>query len=150
MVAAELYQFTQRDAYRKLAARIYHNGLSTAQRDNGGAGTDTLICEGSPHKDLHPLLYEAYFCCSMRMAEGLWYICEHQNLLWAEQSGTVEKTADHTYRDQDILYCLPDEALLPYAERGKQVDGMTLYPIVKAYKVPRDILMVSGQKIIFD
>lgn len=150
MVAAELFKFTQREEYRRLAARIYHNGFSTVQRDNGGAGTDTLICDGSPHQDLYPLLYEAYFCCSMRMAEGLWYISEHQDVLWAEQSGVVEKSTDHTYRDHDILYCLPDEALLPYAAEGKQVDGMTLYPIVKAYKVPRDILMASRQKILFD
>ena len=150
MVAGELFQFTPKEAYRTFAARIYHNGFSTSQRDNGGTGTDTLICEGSPHQDLYPLMYEAYFCCSMRMAEGLWYISEHQELLWAEQSGTVEKAADHTYRDHDILYCLPDDALLPYAEKGKQIDGMTLYPIVKAYKVPRDILMTSRQKIIFD
>ena len=150
MVAVELFKFTRRVEYRSLAARIYHNGLSTSQRDNGGAGTDTLICGGSPHKELYPLLYEAQFCCSMRMAEGLWYIGEHQKLLWAEQTGTVVKTAEHTYRDSDILYCLPDEALLPYAGNGKQVDGMTLYPIVKAYKVPKDILMASRQRVIFD
>ncbi|MBQ3155425.1 MAG: hypothetical protein IJB81_00705 [Clostridia bacterium] len=150
MVAAELYQFTQREEYRRLAARIYHNGFSTSQRDNGGAGTDTLICDGSGQQELYPLRYEAYFCCSMRLAEGLWYIVKHQDLLWAEQSGTVEKAADHTYLDHDILYCLPDAALLPFAAEGKQVDGMTLYPIVKAYKVPRDILMASRQKILFD
>ena len=84
MVAAELYRCTGKEAYRTLAARIWHNGFSTCQRDNGGAGTDTLICAGSPHQDLYPLLYEAYFCCSMRLAEGLWYIREHQELLWAE------------------------------------------------------------------
>ena len=150
MVAAELFRFTRRADYRSLAARIYHNGFSTSQRDNGGAGTDTLICDGSPHHELYPLLYEAYFCCSMRMAEGLWYISEHQELLWAEQSGTVEKAADHTYRDGDIIYGLPDEALLPYAAEGKPVDGMMLYPIVKAYKVPKDIWMSSRQRILFD
>lgn len=150
MVATELYKFTNKEAYRTLAARIYHNGLSTAQRSNGGAGTDALICAGSPHKDLHPLTYEAEFCCSMRMAEGLWYIKENQDLLWAEQSGNVAKNSDNIYCDNDILYCLPDEALLPFAENGTQVDGLTLYPIVKAYKVPKDILISSKQKIVFD
>lgn len=150
MVATELYKFTKNEAYRTLAARIYHNGLSTSQRDNGGAGTDTLICDGSAHKELRPIMYEAEFCCSMRMAEGLWYINENQELLWAEQSGNVVKNADQTYRDNDILYCLPDEALLPFAKNGKQVDGLTLYPIVKAYKVPKDLWMSSKQKILFD
>lgn len=149
MVATELYKQTQKEEYRTLAARIYHNGLSTAQRDNGGAGTDTLICEGSGHENLYPRRYEAMFCCSMRLAEGLWYIRENKDLLWAEQTGAVTKSADHTYRDGDILYCLPDEGLLPFAEGGKSVDGLTLYPIVKAYKVPKDIFMASKQKILF-
>lgn len=149
MVALGLFDFTGKEEYRSLAARIFHNGLSTAQRDNGGAGTDCLVCDGSQNTDLHPLLYEAKFCCTMRLAEGLRYISEHQDMLWAEVSGTVEKAADHTYRDQDILYCLPDEALLPYAGEEKHIDGMTLYPLVKAYKVPKDIFMPSGQKILF-
>lgn len=149
MVATELYKFTKKEEYRTLAARIYHNGLATAQRSNGGAGTDTLICEGSPHKYLHPLMYEAKFCCSMRMAEGLWYINENKNQLFAEISGSIVKGTDNIYRDNDILYCLPEDALLPFAENGKQIDGMMLYPIVKAYKVPEEIFITSKQKIIF-
>ena len=150
MVATELYKITKNEEYRVLAARIYHNGLSTSQRDNGGAGTDTLICEKSGHSNLYPLLYEAFFCCSMRFAEGLWYINENKELLWAECTGSIAKNPDNTYSDNDILYCLPNEALLPFAKNGKTVDGMTLYPIVKAYRVPKEIFMSSKQKIIFE
>jgi hypothetical protein len=37
MLAGELYLLTHMEEYQTLAARIYHNGLATAQRDNGGA-----------------------------------------------------------------------------------------------------------------
>lgn len=150
MVAIMLYKITKNEEYRVLAARIYHNGLATAQRDNGGAGTDTLICPNSPHKDLRPLKYEAFFCCSMRIAEGLWYINENKDLLWTEQTGKIQKGTDNIYRDNDMIYCLPDESLIPYAEGGRNVDGMTLYPIVKGYKVPKEIFMAGKQKIVFD
>lgn len=150
MIAIKLYKITKNEAYRILATRIYHNGFSTAQRDNGGAGTDTLICEGSSIKELRPRKYEAFFCCSMRIAEGFWYINENKDLLWTEQSGIIKIGSDHIYRDGDIIYCMPDDALIPFAEQGAVVDGYNLYPIIKAYKVPKDIFMASKQKILFD
>lgn len=150
MVASELYKITKEEKYRVLASRIYHNGFASVQRDNGGAGTDTLICEGSEHKYLHPLMYEAIFCCSMRLAEGLYYINKNRDLLYAEVTGRVSKNSDGTYSDNDLIYCLPDRELIPYAENGTAADGMMLYPVVKLYKVPKDILMASKQKIIFE
>ncbi len=38
MLALQLYLAEGKEEYRKMAARIYHNGLATAQRPNGGAG----------------------------------------------------------------------------------------------------------------
>ena len=150
MVACELYKITGEEKYRILAARIYHNGLATSQRDNGGAGTDTLICDGSEHKYLYPLMYEAIFCCSMRFAEGLWYINENKELLYATVTGKPTKNSDGIYIDGDIIYVLPDKRLIPFAVEGKKVDGMVLYPIVKAYKVSEKILMKSKQKVLFE
>lgn len=150
MVALDLYKFTKIDEYRVLAARIYHNGLASAQRDNGGAGTDTLICNGSPHKSLHPLMYEAFFCCSMRLAEGLWYINKNAELLYAQISGVVTKNSNGIYTDGDIIYVLPDKELLAYAQNGVTADSMMLYPIVKGYKVPKDIYMNCSQRVIFE
>ena len=102
-----------------------------------------------PHDSLRPLMYEAFFCCSMRLAEGLWYINENKDLLYAEVTGRLTKDSDGIFRDNDLIYCLPDEALLPYAEKGISADNKYLYPIVKLYKVPKDILMNSAQKIVF-
>ena len=149
MLALELYKATKNEAFRKTAARVYHNGLSTSQRDNGGAGTDTLITDGSSWEHLQARMYEAFFCCTMRLSEGLWYINENKELLYAETSGKVQKNANGIYQDDDIVYVLPDEALLPYAEEATLVDGMKLTPIVKYYRVPKDIIESAKQQIIF-
>jgi len=149
MLALELYKATEDEAYRKIAARIYHNGFSTLQRDNGGAGTDTLVTNESPWDYLKARTYEAHFCCSMRLSEGLWYINENAPLLYAEVFGNVSKNDNGIYCDGDIIYSLPDEALLPYAEEIVQVDGMKLTPIVKYYQVPKEIIETAQQKILF-
>ena len=118
MLALELYKTTNNEEYRKTAARIYHNGFSTSQRDNDGAGTDTLITEGSPDTHIQARMYEAFFCCTMRLSEGLWYINENTDLLYAETNGNVQKDKNGIYSDGDIIYVLPDESLLPYAEES--------------------------------
>jgi len=149
MIALELYKITGDEDYRKTAARIYHNGFSTLQRENGGAGTDTILTADSPWDYLGAQMYEAFFCCTMRLSEGLWYINENAQLLYAETSGEVTKNADGVYCDGDIIYALPDESLLPYAEEIVLVDGMNLAPIVKYYRVPKAIIENAKQKIIF-
>ena len=150
MLSLELYRATDEECYRTMAARIWHNGLATAQRDNGGAGTDALLCENSPHTDLFAKTYEAPFCCTMRLAEGLWYADAHQALLWANTEGAPSRQSDGTYRDGDILYAAPSENLLPYAEGWVEVDGLRLCPIVKYYAVPKEILLSARQKIVFN
>ncbi len=149
MLALELYKVTNDEAFRKIASRIYHNGFSTLQRDNGGAGTDTVVAKDSPWSSLKARTYEAAFCCSMRLSEGLWYIDANKELLYAETDGKVAKNENGIYCDGDIIYSLPDEALLPYAEETVSVDEMTLTPIVKYYKVPKEIIESTEQKIVF-
>ena len=149
MLALELYKATKDETYRKTAARIYHNGFSTLQRDNGGAGTDTLVTADSPWDYLKARTYEAHFCCSMRLSEGLWYINGNKELLYAETCGNVTKNADGVYTDCDIIYALPDEALLPYADETVEADGIKLTPIVKYYRVPKEIIETAKQQILF-
>ncbi len=149
MLALELYKATGDENYRRTAARIYHNGFATLQRDNGGAGTDTLVTNDSPWDYLKARTYEAAFCCTMRLSEGLWYINKNASLLYAETLGNVIKNANGIYLDGDIIYSLPDESLLPYAEEIVEVDGKKLAPIVKYYRVPKDIIESAQQKILF-
>ena len=150
MLSLELYKITEDEKYRTLAARVWHNGLATAQRDNGGAGTDTLLCEGSGWKELKAKMYEAPFCCSMRLAEGLWYAHENRELLYAETNGCVTRGEDGIYSDGDILYAEPMGGIEKFADSFTEADGKKLAPIVKYYRVPREIIMSGSQRVIFD
>lgn len=147
MLAGELYKLTQKEAYRTLAARIYHNGLATAQRDNGGAGTDSAVVEGGTDT-LIMGMYEAYFCCTMRLAEGLWYINANRDLFTACTEGQVTKQG-RVYTDGDILYAQVSGGGELYAEKQVEIDGLTLSPLIKFYQLPKEIIETTRQKILF-
>ncbi|MBR5923768.1 MAG: hypothetical protein IKZ59_08250 [Clostridia bacterium] len=149
MLSLELFKATGDESYRRTAARIYHNGFSTLQRENGGAGTERVVNADSQYDSLVMYSYEAYFCCSMRLSEGLWYINENRELLYAETCGKPEKNENGVYFDGDIIYALPDESLRAYAQEAVTVDGMELTPIVKYYRVPKETVEKAKQKIIF-
>ena len=149
MLALELFKSTGRGEFRTTAARVWHNGFATLQRDNGGAGTDTVVTADSPWDYLQAQMYEAFFCCTMRLSEGLWYANENRDLLFAETVGEVVKNENGVYADGDILYAQPDEALLPYAEKTVKADGLCLTPIVKYYRVPKQVFETARQKILF-
>ena len=81
-VARQLWQFTGDVHYRDLIQLIRWNAFAHGQRSNGGFGPDTCVgssCEdgGSEHQ-LRPSVPEAYWCCSMRGAEGLSDLMNHQ------------------------------------------------------------------------
>lgn len=170
MVAGELYAVTGEEQYRRMASRIYHNGLATAQRANGGAGTDSIVY--LPYGD-HPGVgeqymtsYEAPFCCTMRLAEGLWYISAHTDMLWYEtdedEAGNLIPTRDAhgRYMSGDIL--LAEPALDPAIEEKMDwklsetvsaavttADGHRLLPLIKYYKTPDAVTNVLRQKVLF-
>ena len=79
IVAAELFRITGDEKYKTLASRIWFNGLSFCQRDNGGAGPDTCVTQSSPVLSIS--LYEAPFCCTMRYAEGLYYAASYEDVI---------------------------------------------------------------------
>ena len=150
MLSLELFKATCRPEYRITAARIWHNGFATLQRANGGAGTDTVITAESPWNDLAADMYEAPFCCTMRLAEGLWYIRENSDLLWAETTGEVTKDARGVYTDGDIVYAEVTGGAEAYAEDAVIVNGHRLTPIVKYYRVPDAVMKASRQTVIFE
>lgn len=149
MLAVQLYNVTGEEHYRNFAARVYHNGFSTLQRHNGGAGTDTVVAPGSPWTYLKADMYEAYFCCSMRLSEGLWFINENKDLLWAETAGGPVKNENGVYMDGDIVYAEVSGGGEAYADHFADVDGHKLCPIVKYYRVPREVMETTVQQIIF-
>ena len=147
MLAGELYKITSEEKYLRLAARVYHNGIATAQRENGGAGTDSIVLDGVEDY-LYSKMFEAYFCCTMRLAEGLRYINENKEIFSALTDGEVTKKG-RIYSDGDIIYAEVSGGAEKYAEKFVTVDGLTLCPIVKYYKVPADVMKESKQRILF-
>lgn len=149
MLAVMLLGATEDDMYRAYAARIYFNGLATAQRPNGGAGTDTTVS-----KTTHVLkadMYEAYFCCTMRLAEGLWFIHDNRERIYADINGEVKKDANGCYRDGDLIYGEPDSSLYRYADELKTVDGHTLAPLIDFYRLSsEEECLKAAQRVVFD
>lgn len=69
MIAKELYCITREEKYLQISNRIYLNAFRIMQRENGGAGCST--CLRHNELEMKMFLYEAWFCCSMRLGEGL-------------------------------------------------------------------------------
>lgn len=72
IVAMELWKYTKKASYLDTAHAILYNAIYFAQRHNGGFGCD--VCTGAYETTLHPNgegAYEAWWCCTMRGADGL-------------------------------------------------------------------------------
>lgn len=67
LLCVHLFRCTKEYRYLTLANRIYYNALLASQRPNGGFGCDTCVGDLTAVEGA----YEAYWCCSMRGAEGL-------------------------------------------------------------------------------
>lgn len=136
MLSGELYKITHDPEYRTLAARIFHNGFATLQRNNGGAGTQKIVCETRDILEISG--YEAKQCCTMRLAEGLRYIKENKDFLYAEISGEIIKDEKGRYRDGDILY----------AETVGDEEHK-LHPLIKYYRLSEEEIYNTKQKVVF-
>ncbi len=73
LLAVELFKETKDVSYLETANYIFYNALGFAQRNNGGFGCDACVGseEAGSFLAIKEELYEAYWCCSMRGAEGL-------------------------------------------------------------------------------
>jgi len=69
LVGLQLWKHTAKPQYLEAAQQIYFNGICATQRSNGGWGLNN--CTGSSHPFIASVCPEAYWCCSMRGAEGL-------------------------------------------------------------------------------
>ena len=75
MLANQLFDATGKRGYLDMANSIWHNALMRAQRENGGFGCDMTGRDGI--LGVFGDFYEAYWCCTMRGAEGLGYPARH-------------------------------------------------------------------------
>lgn len=111
MVAMGLFYNTHQAKYLEIAQRIYYNGMGFAQRHNGGFGCD--ICSGAEHEFLmpHKDLYEAYWCCTMRGADGV-----------SAALGDIASIEENKLYLQNYTDCM-------FSAAGIAVEINTLYPI---------------------
>lgn len=168
ILSCELYKITRQDKYRRLAARVFHNGLASAQRPNGGAGTDKVVFPGDPdlpnipaNEELYMDMYEAPFCCTMRLAEGLWYVNAHADLLYYElerrENGRLLVLRDVLGRymcgdrvlaeivipeGADLEGWTPPEPII-------EVEGHRLTFLLKYYELPDAVARVIRQRVLF-
>ena len=129
MIAAlNLYDLTGETDYLTFAHRAFYTGLGHAQRANGGYGCDSCVGALDDGDVLSVRAYEAYWCCSMRGAEGLTRFSEH---LIVEKPDGVEFDAysDGAYRaafggiDVQTAWPYEGEARIAFsgAWRGRRV-----------------------------
>lgn len=145
MLAGQLYEITGNEDYRRLSARVWHNGFASSQRSNGGAGTDVTVDSERPV--LKSKMYEAWFCCSMRLAEGLLYADSHRELLGAEITGRPEKDRLGRWMDGDIIYAaVPEE----YRKDTVETPDGLLSPLLKYYRIPKDEMETIEQRVVFN
>lgn len=71
LLARRLFRITGKVAYLKLSYQIFYNALVFALRENGGFGCDKCATEAMPEFRIDPGAYDAYWCCTMRGAEGI-------------------------------------------------------------------------------
>ena len=122
MIAQQLYAYTGERRYAEFVNRCYLNAFRISQRPNGGAGCETCLDERNDCLKNH--FYEAFFCCSMRIAEGFFALYENC-----------------VFQRQDALYVIMpfsmdcDDMQLRAAEResGLDVEIMPLRNIPKLY-----------------
>ena len=88
ILATKLYNLTSDEKYKTLARRIWFNGLSFCQRENGGAGPNTCVRADQPILKIS--MYEAPFCCTMRYAEGLLECSRNFHLFIHNKNAAVE------------------------------------------------------------
>ena len=136
IAALYLYRELKDESYLTLARRIYFNGLNLCQRNNGGAGTNACVTKKQPFWKAQ--MYEADFCCSMRMAEGLYQVSLFSEDLFAETEAAQEITRDECgrYFRGDFLLC--------------SVNGGELTELPRIFRLSREELYKLRLKIIFE
>jgi len=149
ILALHFYELTGDDLQLTLARRIWHNGFASAQRPNGGAGTDNTVSESC--LTLASQMYEAFFCCTMRLAEGLLWASRHIEELSAELTGELARDDLGRYHDGDLLYAkiLEGPADLPERALAREKDGLLLTPLVKYYRLRQEDVPTVKQQVIF-
>ncbi len=103
IIAKKLYLETREYKYLNLFNHIYVNSVRTFQRDNGGAGCST--CAYEDNYKLKVFMYEAFFCCTMRLGEGFKEICDF-SVIKESNSIYIPFVTSVYYKDDDFDFII--------------------------------------------
>jgi len=117
ILSHDLYLITKENKYLELFNRIATNGIRISQRYNGGAGCSTILHE--KNSVLKCSIFEAWFCCSMRLGEGMKYLSssrlikENENSYLMMLPANVNKDGinidiDYYYKNNLTVTCEKD------------------------------------------
>lgn len=123
----ELFRMTEKGSYLETAHKIYLNAIAFAQRSNGGFGAD--VCSGVKDEFLgvsEKELYEAYWCCTMRGAEGLSKAARYQYL--RKEDGALVVTA---YDNSLLVFKRENDSILLKQSTQYPESGYTLFEIIE-------------------
>ena len=144
IVALELYRHTGAEVYKKLARRIWFNGLQFCQRINGGAGPNSCVDTSRPILKIG--MYEAEFCCSRRYPEGLYWQQKYQHIFEWHSTQPEKENARYFVDDrllvEDIYGCFPEEETFV-------VDGKTLILLPAGRDIPEETAKTVCFRVIF-
>lgn len=150
LLALGLFRETGKYVYAQTANRIYANGLGYAQRSNGGFGCDQCIGSETAGVFLSTLenIYEAYWCCSMRGAEGL-SNAARLSVLTDDNCVTLSAYFDGSYLLNDFAF--EEKTDFPYAGNVRldirQCDGQHKLAFYIPEYADQIILKKDGRKI---
>lgn len=134
ILAIRLYRITGREEYRTLARRICFNGLRFCQRENGGAGPNTCVTKNQPY--LQVSMYEAPFCCTMRYAEGLYYLDRNRELFQEASGAPIVRQNGCYFRDDRLL--VSDETNMFMYKPYYAIDGLSLIELPSLNDTPEE------------
>ena len=142
IVAFELWRETMNPSYRDMAELICTNALWHAQRSNGGFGCDS--CPSADNPCLKISIPEAYWCCTMRGAEGLARVAES---LWAVKGNELYVPFYENSRFCADGFEIVQESLYP--EEGKVSFEFVENRTIDRLLVP-DLKWVTDTRIMLD
>jgi hypothetical protein len=105
LLATELFKATGEARYLEIGTRILYNALCRSQRENGGFGCDSNVAMDDARQTIavRSGCYEAYWCCSMRGAEGLCYAAQNAYLP-GEGTGVFANYLSGEYRHGGLSF----------------------------------------------
>jgi hypothetical protein len=153
LLAVGLWRWTGDTDYLELAERIYYNGLAFEQRANGGFGTQKCSGAGTPFVTVDS--QEAYWCCTMRGAEGLaraaqsGFFTDAKGLYAVRFNNAIVKTS---FDERGILE-LSEKTGYPFAGKVQftvRSNTLSFAPLIRLFApkwTSQPVITLNGQRI---